>query len=26
VDGEQIDIPNNDNDIFLRMINLKAFW
>jgi hypothetical protein len=26
VDGEQIEVPNNDNDIFLRMINLKAFW
>ena len=26
VDGEKIEVPNNDNDIFLRMINLKAFW
>jgi len=26
VDGKQIEVPNNDNDIFLRMINLKAFW
>ena len=26
VDGERIEVPNNDNDIFLRMINLKAFW
>ena len=26
VDGKEIEVPNNDNDIFLRMINLKAFW
>ena len=26
VDGKKIEVPNNDNDIFLRMINLKAFW
>ena len=26
VDGEQIEVPNNDNDIFLRMINLKVLW
>ena len=26
VDGEKIEVPNNDNDIFLRMMNLKAFW
>ena len=26
VDDEKIEVPNNDNDIFLRMINLKAFW
>jgi hypothetical protein len=26
VDGEKIEVPNNDNDIFLRMINLKVFW
>jgi len=26
VDGEKIEVPNNDNDIFLRMISLKAFW
>ena len=26
VNGKEIEVPNNDNDIFLRMINLKAFW
>jgi len=26
VNDEKIEVPNNDNDIFLRMINLKAFW
>ena len=26
VDGEKIEVADNDNDIFLRMINLKAFW
>jgi hypothetical protein len=26
VDGEEIEVPNNDSDIFLRMMNLKAFW
>jgi len=26
VDGKKIEVPNNDNDIFLRMIKLKAFW
>ena len=26
VDGEEIEVPNNDNDIFLRMMNLKVFW